>query len=758
MARYTPPGSLNSILAINAELEKISEAFEDTVSRKNDSPNQMEGDLDLNGNSLLNLKSDPNNPDSILLKKDVYTQEETDELLAENREYTDEREANIRADFSEGITGATVVVYPTISALEASEPTQTGQRAEVIERANAQYVVADPSYMPVDGDSVAANGRVWQLVVSGDADIRWFGELGNGDDTATFQTAADRANSVTVGGGEYVIDSVSLTSDVTFKCSGNPAFRRKDNTNVTQKSYWSAGAAMFEVDAEGLSVSFTGGFTYDGNNQNQPSVEPTGFFIKCYPQVSPSGLDTKIYLQGGEFFNGTSGYVLIRGDNFNKRYETVAILDRCTFHETLYGKGKGDPSTPNALGYLPTMVLVMDYVKLYTKNFTADWEKVTGTGQYAACALNGTFYGTDYNLSGESSVYMHGTTRVTNLGRSAKKYDDDNEWVTNNGIGAIDMYGNADTLFVENVVATDCQNVPVRAKGSIKNYTVLSATLTNCHRGLQVGPSSTGDPETVAYVGTATSYGGTVPQMEFVGNLPTSKLKSVHIAKYDGYGLKTNPENLSNESNIRIRNVVDCSGGKWFTEQHPHRGVYGLDCENFYVDSVKIDGGNAEGVLLANVSDGSLSNLKISNTGGAGISFQANTGTIRLGGGEIEASTNYGVFNNSGAKVEVSGLSITSLSGLDRAIYFSASASGSVSNCSTDAANPIFAVAGAVYNEHGNSWNASERYGSAAPTSGTYKLGDRVINTVPSASGNIGWVCVTAGTPGTWKEFGTIEA
>lgn len=175
MARYTPPGSLNSILAINAELEKISEAFEDTVSRKNDSPNQLEGDLDLNGNSLLNLKSDPNNPDSILLKKDVYTKEETDELLEDNRDYTDQREANIRADFSEGITGATVVVYPDVASLEASEPTQTGQRAEVVERANVQYITADVSYNPTAADVTAANGRVWKLVHNGVIYSEWFG-------------------------------------------------------------------------------------------------------------------------------------------------------------------------------------------------------------------------------------------------------------------------------------------------------------------------------------------------------------------------------------------------------------------------------------------------------------------------------------------------------------------------------------------------------------------------------------------------------
>lgn len=49
-------------------------------------------------------------------------------------------------------------------------------------------------------------------------------------------------------------------------------------------------------------------------------------------------------------------------------------------------------------------------------------------------------------------------------------------------------------------------------------------------------------------------------------------------------------------------------------------------------------------------------------------------------------------------------------------------------------------------------------YGSAAPTSGTYRAGDRCKNTAPSAGGYDGWVCVVAGTPGTWKGYGSIQA
>lgn len=49
--------------------------------------------------------------------------------------------------------------------------------------------------------------------------------------------------------------------------------------------------------------------------------------------------------------------------------------------------------------------------------------------------------------------------------------------------------------------------------------------------------------------------------------------------------------------------------------------------------------------------------------------------------------------------------------------------------------------------------------GTAAPTAGTWKAMDIVPNVGNlSAGANVGWVCVTAGTPGTWKSMGTVAA
>lgn len=45
-------------------------------------------------------------------------------------------------------------------------------------------------------------------------------------------------------------------------------------------------------------------------------------------------------------------------------------------------------------------------------------------------------------------------------------------------------------------------------------------------------------------------------------------------------------------------------------------------------------------------------------------------------------------------------------------------------------------------------------YASAPPTDGYWAQGQVIINNQPAAGAAIGWVCTTAGTPGTWVALG----
>lgn len=56
--------------------------------------------------------------------------------------------------------------------------------------------------------------------------------------------------------------------------------------------------------------------------------------------------------------------------------------------------------------------------------------------------------------------------------------------------------------------------------------------------------------------------------------------------------------------------------------------------------------------------------------------------------------------------------------------------------------------------ENGYFQNNQLDIADSIPTTGTYKVGDIIIKSTQVANQAIGWICVEAGTPGTWAEFG----
>jgi hypothetical protein len=51
----------------------------------------------------------------------------------------------------------------------------------------------------------------------------------------------------------------------------------------------------------------------------------------------------------------------------------------------------------------------------------------------------------------------------------------------------------------------------------------------------------------------------------------------------------------------------------------------------------------------------------------------------------------------------------------------------------------------------------NEKVATSPPKTGMWEHGQHLWNIEPTPGGIIGWVCVTSGSPGTWKPFGTIS-
>lgn len=588
--------------------------------------------------------------------------------------------------------------------------------------------------------------------------------------TGALQKAIDENPSgvININKGVYNLSSVSIQHDISFNCPKGVVFKRLNNIDIRQ-SAWNDGTAMFESKSQGLSILFFGSPTFDGNNQNQLDrfKEPTGFSVKIQPPQSPvkSNQPTTLYMENPKFINGTLGYLCVRGDDVNRRYLTRVILENPDFSDTLMGTGKGDPQAITALGYQPNYAVFYDYVSVNANNVSAEFTKQCTTGEYAPVALLGTFFGSDYNNSGEVSFFLTGTTTVKNLGRSGKLYNDDSNYLVNNGIGAIDIYGKGETMYVENFIGVDQQNVSVRAKASIKNYIVKSAILTNCHRGLQVSVSTTGPSRTIANVGSLTSYGGTIPQLEFTGSSPADMIKSATIQSLDFIGAFTNPENLpAGNGNIYVRNVDRFLSNGSKNEQSPLSALRLLDVNKVDIYAANLTSNDAA-ILCTGVGELNLFPQELNSNNGAGVNIQASSrlSNINIFGGKVSNSKDNAVLNvTNNANITINGLLLDVVTGLNRGFVSTAGSTMKLVSCSASAsiATPVLKNGASIF-EFGNSWNPNVQYGSLYTTTiGKNKRGDVVYNSAPAPNQPVGWVCTTGdgSNAGIWSSLGNISS
>lgn len=205
MARYTPTGTVTSVPAINAELEKISEAIEDCLSREGDTPNQMEDVLDMNGYSILNAVTDVNKLGSLATVEYVLSQTNTNPV--EKVELTTNQLISSTLNQESGTLVRTSGFYGN------------GDGGDGLWRASSTTGLT-PSQTPIlrgYPEFTDATGRLWQWAGL-ELPLEAIGALGNNEfdnlpvfDAATAWSTATRRK-CTLGGGVF-LTSESITVD-----------------------------------------------------------------------------------------------------------------------------------------------------------------------------------------------------------------------------------------------------------------------------------------------------------------------------------------------------------------------------------------------------------------------------------------------------------------------------------------------------------------------------------------------------------------
>lgn len=218
-------------------------------------------------------------------------------------EYDEEVNGSVRRRVSVG--GNSVISYPDTASLQTSRPTQTGQRAENRERANAQYVLAPSGYTAKPGDIVAANGRVWVLQINGWMNIEHFGATQGVDSTTEIQAAIDRAEFIYAIGYDYRYTQLTVPSSLKFIGAGKKKTRLRTTNLVDDKITVTAGGAnsvMF-ADIEFSTIGVQTGGAYirfdSATTQLQSPVVSGCNFISPY---------TAIYLANAAQFKISGNY------------------------------------------------------------------------------------------------------------------------------------------------------------------------------------------------------------------------------------------------------------------------------------------------------------------------------------------------------------------------------------------------------------------------------------------------------------------
>ena len=350
------------------------------------------------------------------------------------------------------------------------------------------------------------------------------------------------------------------------------------------------------------------------------------------------------------------------------------------------------------------------------------------------------------------------------VGRKDEKYD--GTATGNNGLGVFDFYARARDMVIHGNTFDECFNAAVRGKTNIDRVVITGNIINNTPGGISITPNTYtpqtgyiviannvirgGDQWGISVVGNSASGVGYVSDLAITGNVienitnvnsATGNIGAIIVRYHDKAVISNNV--ISNVTGvgcdgIKVRNSIKCS-------------VNGNSISDIDNDGIFFDSTGLKAIAIGNL---------ISQCGGEGIVFGTSaTADIVCSGNNISDVVDYGVFVIAGLSAAISGNSIDNVTGLSRGIFVQSGVTAAVTGnmVGPGVTLGLMNTLDGLVNQSGNTFNPTVSYGNLAPTTGTWKVGDIRYKTTVIAGDWIGHVCIAAGTPGTWKRFGTTE-
>lgn len=587
------------------------------------------------------------------------------------------------------------------------------------------------------GFKQALTGAVGRTIfdkVSETVSVKDFGAVGDGvvDDTAAIQSAI--AATQGSGGrlffppGTYMVSSLSISGSLQVNGCG-PLAVVKQKPGVTGN--------IFNITGTGTNVMFSN-MTFDGNSSGQ-SAQSINSTIHSTAIGGTLADIFSLVVQDCEFRDSTYAAVRVQGDN-NPATREVAWITGNRFING--GAGVDNPgATPD---YIPRDIALDDAVEAWVENNVFESDTAPATFGRSAIVVAQT---------------QTATERLTELVIVGNRINRRGCNVSQN-IGAIDLYIWAANCSVRDNIIKNSSASAIKWK---QNAARLSITNNKIDSQLVAG---------VALNGNDPTYGSANDLCVVEGNqIANWDGATTGVITLAGYWSTTTDYSLG----IVCRNnqLVSCSG---YQIQIVNTKAATVEGNQIYPASATIginaSVGNDGEMRIRNNYIGACSNYAIYTANSNAATFDAlvdgnvivnNANTyaayikarrVSFNGNHLAGCVN-GVTFNTVTDLEATGNLLRNFSGTIGLLIDGVTNAALFGNSTTGITNGVFYNAAVTSKrDSGNTWN----WAAATPAGGYYNQGDVVYNSAPVAAGTIGWVCTTAGTPGTWKTFGSIAA